>query len=579
MKNKIFLCAVLFLANISQAQTPLTNTFTYQGELKFNNALANGSYDFEFSVFDVDIGGSALEIVVANGVTVTNGVFSTPITLSNDLFTGNKIWLDIAVRANGTANPFDLLSPRQEVSSSPYAIHAQFVGADAVTGVQIQDGTISNSDIDINSIQQRVTGACPTNRYMKSIGSNGSVVCGVDQNTISAPSWELGGNAANAGDFIGTTNTTPFNVSVNSNRILSLQDNTDGSNHVPNIIMGALDNSMSGTYYGSTISGGRLNSISDIYSVISGGSINNASAPGSSIGGGLGNTASGGLSTIPGGNNNQAGGEYSFAAGRKAKVRDSNTTGTTLGDQGTFVWADSTNANYTSSGSNQFLVRASGGVVLTDDSADNNPFSAQLFIDSSRDPIQARLSGFTKFRVHSNGGVSIGDNGTPPTNGLRVSGNITKGGGSFKIDHPLDPENKYLSHSFVESPDMMNVYNGNITTDKLGNAWVELPDWFEALNRDFRYQLTVIGSFSRVMIAQKVKGNQFLIKTEDPRVEVSWQITGIRHDKFANKNRIPVEEVKDETEVGTYLHPSAWEVSDKSKWLSAKLEMEQENEK
>ena len=53
-----------------------------------------------------------------------------------------------------------------------------------------------------------------------------------------------------------------------------------------------------------------------------------------------------------------------------------------------------------------------------------------------------------------------------------VTGNLSKGGGSFKIDHPLDPANKYLYHSFVESPDMMNVYNGNVTTDAKGEATV-----------------------------------------------------------------------------------------------------------
>src|SRR5262249_38140051 len=79
---------------------------------------------------------------------------------------------------------------------------------------------------------------------------------------------------------------------------------------------------------------------------------------------------------------------------------------------------------------------------------------------------------------------------------VQVTGTLTKGGGSFKIDHPLDPANKYLYHSFVESPDMMNVYNGNILLDANGEAWVELPEWFEALNRDFRYQLTSIGGLA-----------------------------------------------------------------------------------
>jgi hypothetical protein len=148
------------------------------------------------------------------------------------------------------------------------------------------------------------------------------------------------------------------------------------------------------------------------------------------------------------------------------------------------------------------------------------------------------------------------------TGNVAVSGNLSKGGGSFKIDHPLDPENKYLYHSFVESPDMMNIYNGNVTTDASGDAVVTLPDWFEALNRDFRYQLTVIGTFAQAIVAEKVNGNHFKIKTNAPNVEVSWQVTGIRQDAYANKHRIPVEETKPEVERGSYLHPDVFDQPD-----------------
>ena len=140
-----------------------------------------------------------------------------------------------------------------------------------------------------------------------------------------------------------------------------------------------------------------------------------------------------------------------------------------------------------------------------------------------------------------------------------ISGILTKGGGGFKIDHPLDPENKYLYHSFVESPDMMNVYNGNVVLDENGEATVTLPDWFETLNRDFRYQLTPIGAPGpNLYIAQKIANNYFRIAGGQAGIEVSWQVTGIRQDAFANANRIPVEEDKQGTEVGTYLHPEAF---------------------
>jgi len=144
---------------------------------------------------------------------------------------------------------------------------------------------------------------------------------------------------------------------------------------------------------------------------------------------------------------------------------------------------------------------------------------------------------------------------------VNVTGTLSKAGGSFKIDHPLDPENKFLYHSFVESPDMMNVYNGNVVTGADGQTWIELPEWFEALNRDVRYQLTVIGEFAQAIVADEVRDNRFLIRTDKPNVKVSWQVTGIRQDAFANANRIPVEQDKSEDQRGRYLHPKAFGVS------------------
>ena len=139
---------------------------------------------------------------------------------------------------------------------------------------------------------------------------------------------------------------------------------------------------------------------------------------------------------------------------------------------------------------------------------------------------------------------------------VQVTGTLTKGGGSFKIDHPLDPEKKYLSHSFVESPDMMNIYNGNATLDANGEAVVELPDWYGALNRDARYLLTAIGAPGpSLYIAQKIANNRFKIAGGQAGMEVSWQVTGIRRDAWANTHRIPVEEQKSDTERGYYLHP------------------------
>ena len=158
------------------------------------------------------------------------------------------------------------------------------------------------------------------------------------------------------------------------------------------------------------------------------------------------------------------------------------------------------------------------------------------------------------FALVANGSVLAGEF----IGNVEVEGSLSKDSGSFKIDHPVDPANKYLYHSFVESPDMMNIYNGNVTTDAHGSAVVSLPDWFEALNRDFRYQLTVLGQFAQAIVSTQVANHQFSIKTDKPNVEVSWQVTGIRHDAWANAHRIPVEEMKPAKERGSYRHPELY---------------------
>jgi hypothetical protein len=139
-----------------------------------------------------------------------------------------------------------------------------------------------------------------------------------------------------------------------------------------------------------------------------------------------------------------------------------------------------------------------------------------------------------------------------------VVGNLSKSGGSFKIDHPSDPEHKYLYHSFVESPDMMNIYNGNVVTDGSGSAVVKMPEWFEALNRDFRYQLTVIGQPAQAWVAAEIANGAFAIRTDRAGVKVSWQVTGVRQDPWANAHRIPLEVDKDAVDQGHYLHPELY---------------------
>jgi hypothetical protein len=174
-------------------------------------------------------------------------------------------------------------------------------------------------------------------------------------------------------------------------------------------------------------------------------------------------------------------------------------------------------------------------------------------------------------------GESVNDYAAILNGKVKITGNLEKAGGSFKIDHPLDPANKYLCHSFVESPDMKNVYDGVVVLDNKGKAEIELPDWFGILNKDFRYQLTAIGApgpnlyiaeeipeattntkYSSKSSSNKNKNSRFKIAGGTSGMKVSWQVTGIRKDPWANANRIQVEEDKPDKERGYYLHPDLY---------------------
>lgn len=127
---------------------------------------------------------------------------------------------------------------------------------------------------------------------------------------------------------------------------------------------------------------------------------------------------------------------------------------------------------------------------------------------------------------------------------------------SFKIDHPVDPATKYLVHSCVESNERLNVYTGTVTTDVKGEATVELPTYFGALNRDVRYQLTPLGAaMPDLHVDTEVANGRFVIAGAEPRGKVSWQVSGARHDAYAQAHPLVVEPEKSSTERGRYLHP------------------------
>jgi len=191
---------------------------------------------------------------------------------------------------------------------------------------------------------------------------------------------------------------------------------------------------------------------------------------------------------------------------------------------------------------------------------DGWPVPSNNFTNIVNDTVNSRVVAAATANTYPNILYAGGGKAFLIVGNVNVTGQITKSSGSFKIDHPVEPLRKYLSHSFVESPDMMDIYNGLVTLDSRGEAWIVLPDYFEALNRDFRYQLTSVGAPGpNLYVAETILRNRFKVAGGRAGGRISWQVTGIRHDAYADAHRIEVEEQKSGGERGHYLHPELFE--------------------
>lgn len=164
-------------------------------------------------------------------------------------------------------------------------------------------------------------------------------------------------------------------------------------------------------------------------------------------------------------------------------------------------------------------------------------------------------------------GTTYGVHGTansPNGYGLWAQGRSgASGTKSFRIDHPADPENQYLMHYSAEGPEPLNIYRGTAITDAKGEAWITLPDYYEEINTDPSYQLTVIENqdtdqFVQAKVAIKIKQSRFKIRTNAPRIEVCWEVKARRDDLWVRKYGAPVEVDKGNFERGKYQHPELY---------------------
>jgi hypothetical protein len=348
------------------ASAPATaETLRYSGALMDDGAPAEGRYAFRMSLYDAAVDGGRLgPAITLVDIPVSSGRFTADVEFGLPPPLLEKFWMQVEVA--GPDGAFEVLGERMSLDSKALAT-AGCWNTEGNAGLQFSTDFLGTTDpvpLVLRTNNERAM------QFVPFIGGV-SIVAGYSGNEAAGIGATISGG--------GLSPSSPEFAAPAANRVLDsfgtvgggfdneagfahpTQPTTDNDAHSATVSGGA-HNRASATY--AAIAGGESNVASGIASAIGGGRFNEASGAIASVSGGVGNIASGAYATIAGGSSNLAGGANSFAAGNRAKVR--------VGDDGTFVWADNQAADFTSGGTDVFLVRARGGVGLNL----NNPRSA-----------------------------------------------------------------------------------------------------------------------------------------------------------------------------------------------------------
>jgi len=439
------------------------------------------------------------------------------------------------------------------------------------TGIGISGNTITNTAPDqVVSItgggSTTVTGTYPNftvsstdNQTLGSTATDITLTNGgtVPFSTINAGDWHTTGNAGTnaATNFIGTTDNIALIFRTNNNERMRVSNggavmvNTTTANGVFTTAAAGADNAIVALATNGDAVYGQTN-----FATRFGMSARNIHATGTGLIA-SGNNATGNfLTSGSGGAFTGEDGSYSKAStatgtgviGLGNNLTTSNTVPTGTG--GAFTGNDGAYAKGVTAGGT--------GVI----GAGNNASTFYTFTNGGGGSFTGTENG--AFGVATNtSGTSIGVLGQGNQFGIFANGNNgASGTKSFMIDHPLDPENKFLKHYSMESPEVINFYRGNVVLDANGNGIVQLPDYFTAINTNYSYTLTPIGAPSVTYIAEEINENgTFKIAGGNPNQKISWYVYAERNDvNVQDEFSTAVEVEKTADQKGKYINPTAY---------------------
>ncbi|MBP7936360.1 MAG: hypothetical protein KA354_17100 [Phycisphaerae bacterium] len=487
--------SALAAAAIAQAATPVGSAFTYQGQLKKDGVPVNENAEFQFSLWDAWTGGTQIGLTLTRTDPVTNGLFSSWLDFGKSALDGNNRYLEIAVRVPPGSGSWTTLSSRQPLLATPYAqytLKAEDLVLPFSGSTAEWDDAFTVTHTRASSDAAAIVGTHDTTVH------RGVGVKGIGGMTGVAGVCYAGNDSPLALYYGVSASCTGGNANNYAVNALSRSSNTALG------VFADADADTDEAAGGYLI--GRSSGAASVYGV-----------HGVALAGGTGN-------------------RYGVCgeADGSAVVYGGYFTGESSSDR---TYGIRASAAGTGSGINY------GAVARAEGAGTGTKYG--LYAIATGDGTE------TKYGVY--GDVSGG--GTKYAGYFK--GNLTATGTkSFQIDHPLDPENSLLNHYCAEGPEPLNVYGGTIVLDAGGTAQVKLPAYFEAINRDFRYQLTPIGApMPNLHVASEIEKNSFTIGGGKPDGKVSWEVKGVRNDAYVRQRGTLVEQAKPPGQRGKYLHP------------------------